>query len=41
MAIDNIRQRLQFAYGSRASLVTYENAEKFYAVLSMPHIQLK
>lgn len=41
MAIDNIRERLQFAYGSRASLVTYENAEKFYAVLSMPHIQLK
>ena len=41
MAIDNIRERLRFAYGSRASLVTYEDAEKFYAVLSLPHIELK
>jgi two-component system, LytTR family, sensor histidine kinase AlgZ len=41
MAIDNIRERLRFAYGSRASLVTYKDAEKFYAVLSLPHIELK
>jgi two-component system sensor histidine kinase AlgZ len=41
MAIDNIRERLLFAYGSRASLMTYEDAEKFYAVLSLPHIELK
>lgn len=40
MAIDNIRERLRFAYGSRAGLVTYENAEKFYAVLNLPHTEL-
>jgi two-component system sensor histidine kinase AlgZ len=41
MAIENIRERLQLAYGSRASLVTYENAEQFYAVLSLPYVELK
>ena len=41
MAIENIRERLKLGYGSRASLVTYENDEKFYAVLSFPHVKLK
>ena len=41
MAIDNIRERLRLAYGSRASLVTYENAEQYYAVLSLPYVVLK
>jgi two-component system sensor histidine kinase AlgZ len=41
MAIENIRERLQLAYGSRASLVTYEDAEQFYAVLSLPYVELK
>ena len=41
MAIDNIRERLQLAFGSRASLVTYENAEQFYVVLSLPYVELK
>jgi len=41
IAIDNIRERLRLAYGARASLVTYENAEQFYAVLSLPHLELK
>ena len=41
IAIDNIRERLRLAYGSRASLVTYENGEQFYAVLSLPHVELK
>jgi two-component system, LytTR family, sensor histidine kinase AlgZ len=41
MALENIRERLRFAYGSRASLVTYEDAEKFYAVLSLPYQELK
>ncbi|MGH8033763.1 MAG: sensor histidine kinase [Lysobacterales bacterium] len=41
MAIDNIRERLRFAYGSRASLVTYADAKMFSAVLSLPHIKLK
>jgi two-component system sensor histidine kinase AlgZ len=39
IAIGNIRERLQLAYGSRASLVTYNNAEQFYAVLSMPYVE--
>ncbi len=41
MAIENIRERLRLAYGSRASLVTYENAEQYYAVLSLPYVELK
>lgn len=39
IAIDNIRERLQLAYGSRASLVTYNSAEQFYAVLSLPYVK--
>jgi two-component system sensor histidine kinase AlgZ len=39
IAIDNIRERLQLAYGSRASLVTYNNDEQFYAVLSLPYVK--
>jgi len=41
MAIDNIRERLQLAFGARAALVTYENAEQFYVVLSLPYVELK
>ncbi len=41
MALDNIRERLRLAFGSRASLITYDNNEQFYAVLSLPLVQLK
>jgi two-component system sensor histidine kinase AlgZ len=41
MALDNIRERLRLAFGSRASLLTYDNNEQFYAVLSLPLVQLK
>jgi len=41
MALENIRERLQLAFGSRASLVTYDDDEQFYAVLSLPYIELK
>jgi len=41
MAIDNIRERLRLAYGSRAGLVTYEDAQQFYAVFSLPYVELK
>jgi two-component system sensor histidine kinase AlgZ len=41
MALDNIRERLRLAFGSRASLITYDNNEQFYAVLSLPLAQLK
>jgi two-component system sensor histidine kinase AlgZ len=39
MAIRNIRERLALALGSRASLVTSQDAEQFYAVLSLPHVK--
>ncbi len=41
MALDNIRERLRLAFGSRASLVTHGENEQFYAVLSLPLTQLK
>ncbi|NIM70273.1 MAG: sensor histidine kinase [Xanthomonadales bacterium] len=39
MALGNIRKRLELAYGGRASLVTEENEERFFAVLTLPHAQ--
>jgi two-component system sensor histidine kinase AlgZ len=39
MAIDNIRERLQLAFGSRATLLTNQDAEQFYAVLSVPYVE--
>jgi two-component system sensor histidine kinase AlgZ len=38
MAIENIRDRLRLAYGSRASLVTYSNEEHFFVVMSLPYV---
>jgi len=39
MAIDNIRERLQLAFGSRANLLTSQDADQFYAVLSVPYVE--
>jgi two-component system sensor histidine kinase AlgZ len=39
MALRNIRERLALAFGSRASLLTNRDLERFYAVLSVPHVQ--
>lgn len=39
MAIRNIRERLALAFGSRASLLTNQNDEQFYAVLSLPYVE--
>jgi len=39
MAIRNIRERLALAFGARASLLTYQDKERFYAVLSLPHVK--
>jgi two-component system sensor histidine kinase AlgZ len=39
MAIDNVRERLRLAYGSRAGLLTHEDSGQFYAVLSMPYVE--
>jgi two-component system sensor histidine kinase AlgZ len=40
MALENIRERLRLAFGSRASLITYDNEEQFYAVLNLPFVEL-
>jgi two-component system sensor histidine kinase AlgZ len=39
MAIRNIRERLSLAFGSRASLLTSQDEEQFYAVLSLPYVE--
>jgi len=39
MAIRNIRERLSLAFGSRASLLTNQDKEQFYAVLSLPYVK--
>lgn len=39
MAIRNIRERLELAFGARASLLTNRNLEQFYAILTLPHIE--
>ena len=39
MAIGNIRERLSLAFGSRASLLTSQDDEQFYAVLSLPYVE--
>lgn len=38
MALRNIRQRLELEFGGRASLITSQDDEYFYAVLSVPHV---
>lgn len=39
MAIGNIRERLSLAFGARASLLTNQDKERFYAVLSLPYVK--
>jgi two-component system sensor histidine kinase AlgZ len=39
MAIRNIRERLLLAFGARASLLTNQDQEQFYAVLSLPYVK--
>ncbi len=39
MAIDNIRERLQLAFGARANLLTNQDSDQFYAVLSVPYAE--
>ena len=39
MAIRNIRERLSLAFGSRSSLLTNQDKEQFYAVLSLPYVE--
>jgi len=39
MALRNIRERLELAFGGRASLLTQRDKDRFYAVLSVPHVK--
>ncbi len=39
MALRNIRSRLALAHGSRASLLTNLDGDRFYAVLTVPHVE--
>jgi len=39
MAMANIGERLQLAFGPRASLLTSQDADNFYTVLSVPYVE--
>ncbi|GMR14948.1 MAG: sensor histidine kinase [Gammaproteobacteria bacterium] len=39
MALANIRERLELAFGPAASLVTHQDKEHFFAVLSLPYVE--
>jgi len=39
MALVNIRERLQLAFGEDASLITHQDDEQFFAVLSLPYAE--
>ena len=39
MALANIRERLDLAYGGRASLVTGQDERAFFAVLTLPYVK--
>jgi two-component system sensor histidine kinase AlgZ len=39
MALDNIRERLDLAFGSGASLITHQSHEQFFAVLNLPYVK--
>jgi two-component system sensor histidine kinase AlgZ len=39
MALNNIRERLVLAFGTRASLQTSQDAKHFYTILSLPYVE--
>jgi len=39
MALANIRERLELAFGPTASLITHQNDEQFFAVMSLPYVE--
>ncbi|MCW8924774.1 MAG: histidine kinase [Xanthomonadales bacterium] len=39
MALINIRERLKLAFGTTASLITHQDAEQFFAILSLPYVK--
>jgi len=39
MALANIRERLELAFGPNASLITHQDEQKFFAILSLPYVK--
>jgi two-component system sensor histidine kinase AlgZ len=39
MALVNIRERLDLAFGPSSSLITHQNDQQFFAVLSLPYVE--
>lgn len=39
MALANIRERLELAFGPAASLITHQDDEQFFAILSLPYVE--
>ena len=39
MALANIRERLELAFGPTSNLITHQNNEQFFAVLSLPYVK--
>lgn len=39
MALANIRERLELAFGPNASLITHQDETQFFAVLSLPYVE--
>jgi two-component system sensor histidine kinase AlgZ len=39
MALNNIRERMQLAFGPDASLITHQDDKQFFAVLSLPYAE--
>ena len=39
MALANIRERLELAFGALASLITHQSDDQFFAVLSLPYVK--
>lgn len=39
MALENIRERLELAFGPSASLITHGSNKQFFAVLSLPYVK--
>ncbi|MGA9574556.1 MAG: histidine kinase [Lysobacterales bacterium] len=39
MALANIRERLELSFGPDASLITHQNDQQFFAVLSLPYVK--
>ena len=39
MALANIRERLELAFGPNASLITHQDEAQFFAILSLPYVE--